>query len=139
MEDVCIGQSQTRTANGVCICSEEKIFQKLTKQKQELSMAAMFVYGSRRNQQSLQRTFYRFFLPSFCAFDKAVSEEKNLEKSTIQNKNCLWRYCLLTFGTRWDLFIEDLPQMLHTKFRSIWQSGFKKRRLKCEKLTDDRR
>ena len=46
-------------------------------QKQELSVAAMFVNGSGRNEQSLQRTFHRCFLPSFGSFGNTVSEEKN--------------------------------------------------------------
>ena len=48
--------------------SEEKIYQKSTNQKQELLVVAMFVNGSGRNQQSLQRTFHRCFLPSFSSF-----------------------------------------------------------------------
>ena len=44
--------------------SEEKIFQKSTNQKQELSVVAMFVNGSGQNEQSLQRTFHRCFLPT---------------------------------------------------------------------------
>ena len=28
--------------------------------------------------------------------------------------------------------------MLHTKFQFIWLRGFQRRRLKCEKLTEDR-
>jgi hypothetical protein len=28
-------------------------------------------------------------------------------------------------GTKWALFIEDLPRMLPTKFRLIWSSGFR--------------
>jgi hypothetical protein len=39
-------------------------------------LAAMFVNGSGRNEQSLQRTFHRCFLPNFSSFGKAVSEEK---------------------------------------------------------------
>jgi hypothetical protein len=54
----------------------EKNFFKLTNQKQELPVAAMFVNGSARNEQSLQRTFHRRFLPSFNSFGQAVSEEK---------------------------------------------------------------
>ena len=34
--------------------------------------------------------------------------------------------------------LEDIPQMLPTKFHFIWLRGFR-RRLKCEKLTDDGR
>jgi hypothetical protein len=44
----------------------------------ELSMVAIFVNGSGRNEQSQQRTFHRYFLPSFGSFDQTVSEEKNL-------------------------------------------------------------
>jgi hypothetical protein len=51
-------------------------FKKSNNQKQESPVAAMFVNGSGRNEQSLQRTFYRYFLPSFGSFGKAVSEEK---------------------------------------------------------------
>ena len=51
-------------------------FQKSTNQKQELQMAAMFVNMSGRNQQSLQRTFHRCFLPSFVSFGHVVSEKK---------------------------------------------------------------
>jgi hypothetical protein len=39
-------------------------------------MAAMFVDGLGQNEHSLERTFHRFFLPSFISFGKAVSEEK---------------------------------------------------------------
>ena len=60
--------------------SEEKIFQKSTNQKQELSVAAMFVNRSERNQQREQRTFHRCCLPRFGSFGQTVSEEKNLKK-----------------------------------------------------------
>ena len=66
--------------------SEDKIFQKLTNQKQELPVVAMFVNGSGRNVQSLQRTFRRCFLPSFGSFGRAVSEEKIFLKSTNQKQ-----------------------------------------------------
>jgi hypothetical protein len=62
-------------------------FKKSAHQKQELPVAAMFVNGSGQNVQSLERTFYRCFLPSF----------------------------------------------------SSLAEGFQRRRLKCEKLTDDGR
>jgi hypothetical protein len=41
---------------------------KSANQKQELAVAAMFVNGSGKNVQSLERTFYRCFLPSFSSF-----------------------------------------------------------------------
>ena len=46
------------------------------KQKQELPMAAMFADGSGQNEQSLERTFHRCFLPSFTSFGWGVSKEK---------------------------------------------------------------
>ena len=76
--------------------SEEKMFQKSTNKKQELSMTAMFVNGSTRNEQFPQRTFHRYFLPSFGSFGQMVSEEKNLKNQPIRNKNRLLRPCLLT-------------------------------------------
>ena len=57
------------------VVSEEKIFQILTNQKQELPVAPMFVNGSGRNEQSLQRTCHRCFLPIFDSFGKAVLEK----------------------------------------------------------------
>ena len=71
-----------------------EIFQKSTNQKQELPMAAIFVNGSGRNEQSLQRTFYRCFLPSFGSFGQVVPKEKIFRNRPIRNKNCLWRPCL---------------------------------------------
>ena len=70
-------------------------FQKSTDQKQELPVAAMFVYGSGLNQQSSQRTCHRCFQPCFGSFGHTVSEEKNLKNQPIRNKNCLWRPGLL--------------------------------------------
>ena len=72
-----------------------KEFKKSANQKQESPVAAMFVYGSGQNEQSLQRTFHRCFLPSFGSFGQAVSEEKILKNRPIRNKNCLWWPCLL--------------------------------------------
>ena len=53
-----------------------KDFRKSANQKQELPMAAMFVNGSWQNEQSLERTFHRCFLPSFSSYGWGVSEEK---------------------------------------------------------------
>jgi hypothetical protein len=44
--------------------------------KQELPVVAMFVNGSGQNVHSLERTFYRCFLPSFSSCGWGVSEEK---------------------------------------------------------------
>jgi hypothetical protein len=43
-------------------------FLKLANQKQELPVAAMFVNISGQNEQSLERTFHRYVLPSFSSF-----------------------------------------------------------------------
>ena len=51
-------------------------FKKSANQKQELPVAAMFVNRSAQNQQSLERTFHRCFLPIFSSFGREVSEEK---------------------------------------------------------------
>ena len=59
----------------------------------------MFVNGSGRNEQSLQRNFHRCFLLSFGSFRQAVSEEKIFRNRPIRNKNCLWQPCLLM---NWD-------------------------------------
>ena len=59
----------------------EEDFQKAINLKQALPVAAKFVNGSKRNEQSLQRTFHRCFLPSFISFGQVVSEEKLFQKS----------------------------------------------------------
>ena len=77
------------------VVSEEKLFQKSTNKKQELPMPALFVNGSKRNEQFPQRTFHRCFLPRFGALGQAVSEQKIFRNRPIRNKNCLWWPCLL--------------------------------------------
>ena len=64
----------------------EKICQLSTNQKQELHLNAMFVNGSGRNEQPLQKTFHRCFLPSFGSFVQAVSNEKIFQKLTNQKQ-----------------------------------------------------
>ena len=76
--------------------SEEKLFQKSTNQKQELSVVAMFVHGSKRNEYSQQRTFHRCFIPNFISFGQAVSEENIFQKSTNQKQELPVAACLLT-------------------------------------------
>jgi hypothetical protein len=66
------------------------------RQRQELSMVAIFVNGLGRNEQSQQRISHRCFLPNFGSFGQTVSEEKNFKNQPIRNKNRLWRPCLLT-------------------------------------------
>ena len=61
-------------------------FLKSANQIQESPVVAMFVNGSARNEQSLQRTFHRCFLPSFGLFGQTVSEQKIFQNLTNQKK-----------------------------------------------------
>jgi hypothetical protein len=72
-----------------------KEFKNSANQKQESSVAAIFVNRSGRNEQSEQRAFHRCILPSFGSFGQTVSE-KNFKNQPIRNKNRLWRPYLLT-------------------------------------------
>ena len=122
-------------ARFIFLLTEEKIFQKSTNQKQELPVVAMFVYRSVQNEQSLQRTFHRCFLPSFGLFGQAVSEEKILKNRPIRNKNCLWRPCLLMDRDKM-CNLQRGPSIDASYQVSVHLAeGFQRRRLKCEKLT----
>jgi hypothetical protein len=52
----------------MCAFGFREDLKKSANQKQELPMAAMFVNGSGQNEQYLERTFHRCFLPSFTSF-----------------------------------------------------------------------
>ena len=67
------------------MASEEKLFQKSTNKKQELPMMAMFVNGSKRNEQFPQRTFHRCFLPCFRVedFQKSTNQKQELPVAAI--------------------------------------------------------
>ena len=65
----------------------EEDFQKLTNLKQKLLVVAMFIIGSKRNEQFPQKTFHRCFQPRFGPFAQAVSEQKiflEIEQSEIR-------------------------------------------------------
>jgi hypothetical protein len=119
--------------------SERKNIKKSANQKQESPVAAMFINGSGRNEQSLQRTFNRCSLSSFGSFDQAVSEEKIFRNRPIRNKNCLWRPCFLMdreemSGVHSGPYIDASYQVsVHLVER------FQRNRFKCEKLTNDGR
>ena len=134
-----------------------RFFQKSTNQKQELSVAAMSDNGSGRKEQSLQRTCHRCFLPSFGSFGQVVSE-KIFFNQPIRNKNCLWWPCLLMNRNKMgNLYIgpsndASYQVSVHLAKRLQRRRFFQKltnqkqelsvssrRRLKCEKLPDDRR
>ena len=115
-----------------------KEFKKSANQKQETPVAVMSVNGSGRNKQSLQRTFHRFFLPCFGSFGQVVSGEKIFKNWPIRNKNCLWRPCLLMDRDEMSNLYRG-PSIDDSYQVSVHLAeGFQRRRLKCEKLTDDR-
>ena len=99
----------------------------------------MFVNRSGRNEHSLQRTFHRCFLPSFRSFGQVVSEEKNFLNRPIRNKNCLWRPCLLKDRDEMSKLYRGLSIDASYQVSVHLAKEFQRRRLKCEKLTDDRR
>ena len=72
------------------VVSEEKFFQKSTKQKQEWPVAAMLVNGLGQNQQSLQRTFH-----ISVHLGKRFQRRRFFRNQPIKNKNGLWWPCLL--------------------------------------------
>ena len=57
----------------------------------QVSVAAMIVNRLGRNEQFSQRTFHRYFLPSFDSVSQAVSEEKIFKHRPFRSKNSLWR------------------------------------------------
>jgi hypothetical protein len=114
-------------------------FKKSANQKQESPVVVMFANGSGWNEPSIQRTFHRCFLPSFGSFGQAVSEEKIFKNRPIRNKNWLWQPCLLMDRDEMSIIYRgpsiDAPYQVSVHLAE----GFQKRRLKCEKLTGDRR
>jgi hypothetical protein len=99
----------------------------------------MFVNGSGRNEQSLHRTFHRCFLPSFGSFGKADKEEKIFKNRPIRNKNCLWQPCLLMDRDEISNIYRGPSIDASYQVSVHLAEGFQRRRLKCEKLTDDGR
>ena len=98
---------------------------------------AMFINQSELNEQSLQRTFHRCFLPSFGSFGQVVSE-KILKNRPIRNKNCLWWPCSLTDQDEMSNLYRGPSIDASYQVSVHLAQGFQRRRLKYEKL-DDRR
>ena len=98
-------------------------------------MAAMFANASGRNEQILQMTFHRCFLPSFGSFGQAVSEENIFKNRPIRNKNCLWRPCLLMDRDEMSNLYRGPSIDASYQISVHLAEGFQRRRLKCEKLT----
>jgi hypothetical protein len=113
-------------------------FKKSANQKQELPMAAMFVDGSGRNEQSLERTFHRCFIPRFTSFSWGVSEEKiKMWKvngwrtpSDGKSSHCLWQG---------ELKMMFIPSLFKPKVE-IWESlktGHTKKLQKPERIESE--
>ena len=104
----------------------EKIFYNSTNQKQELSVAAMFVNGSELNEHYLQRTIQGCYLPSFDSFGQAVSGEKNFFRNQpIRNKNCLWmsnRYREHAINASYQVSVHLAKRFQRRRFLKIGQS-----------------
>ena len=75
----------------------------------------------------------------FGSFGQAVSEEKIFFNRPIRNKNYLWQPCLLTDGEEMGKLYRELSIDAFYQVSVHLAKGFQRRRLKCEKLTDDRR
>jgi hypothetical protein len=128
----------------------------------QVSVVAMFVNRSGRNEQSSLRTFHRCFLPSFgsCLFYTLqvgihilIFFLANLAKGNmsfchhlvsvvchpftfhilIWNKNCLWRSCLLTDRNKMTNFYRGPSIDASYQVSVHLVKRFQRRRLKCEK------
>ena len=97
----------------------------------------MFVNGSGRNEHSLQKTAHRCFLPSFGSFGQAVSE-KNSKNQPIRNKSRLWRPCLSADRDEMSNLYRRPSIEASYQVSVHLAEGFLQRRLKCEKLMDNR-
>jgi hypothetical protein len=102
----------------------------------------MFVNRSELNEQSLKRTFEGCFLP-FTKFrfiwPSGFRGEDLFRNQPIRNKNCLWWPCLLMDRDEKSNVYRghDLDASYQVSVHLI--KRFPRRRLKCEKLTDDGR
>ena len=94
-----------------------------------MTVAAMFVNGSERNEESQQRTFHRCFLPSVGTFDQTVSANQ---------KSRMWRPCLLIDRDEMSNLYRG-PSIDASYQVSVHLAEGFQRRLKCEKLTNDGR
>jgi hypothetical protein len=73
------------------------------------------------------------------AFGPVVSKEKIFKNRPIRNKNCLWWACLLMDRDEISNLYRGHSIDASYQVSVHLAEGFQRRRLKCEKLTDDRR
>jgi hypothetical protein len=79
----------------------------------------------------------RCFLPSFGSFGQAVLKEKISKNRPIRNKNCLWWPCLLMDTDEMSNLYRGPSIEAYYQISDQLALRFQRRRLKCEKLTDD--
>ena len=102
-EILLIGQSQTRTSHGGHVnFSTGKAF----------SEEKIFINWQTRNKNSVHLT-------------KRFRGEEFLEIDHPETRIVYGGHICYQIGTQWTIFIENLPEMLPTKFRFIWLSAFK--------------
>ena len=68
-----------------------------------------------------------------------VSDEKNFKNQPIRNKNSLWRPGLLTDRDKMSILYRGPSIDASYQVLVHLAEGFQRRRLKCEKITDDGR
>ena len=86
-----------------------RFFQESTNQKQEWPVAAMFVNGSGKNEQSLLRTFHRCFLPSFGSFGLQFQRKRFLEIDQSETRIACSGHVCTWIGTKLALFYRGPP------------------------------
>ena len=112
-----INQSETRIAFGGHVC--QRIGTKL----------AIFIKDFPR----MLPTTFRFIWPS------GFRGEDFFRNQPIRNKNCLWWPCLLTDQDKMSNLYRGPSIDASYQVSLYLTEGFQRRRLKCEKLTDDGR
>ena len=80
--------------------SEQKIFRNRPIRNKNCLWQPCLLMDRDKMRKSFQRTFHRYFLPSFGSFGNAISEDKIFRNRPIRNKNCLWQPYLLMDGTK---------------------------------------
>ena len=71
--------------------------------------------------------------------DNRFQRRRILRYTPSRNKNCLWWYCLLTDRNEMSTFNRVLSIDASCQFSFHLAKRFQRRKLKCEKLTDDGR
>ena len=82
--------------------------------------------------------FQGCFLPSFSSFGQAVSEENIFLNRPIRNKNGLWWPCLLMDRDKVSNLCRGPSIDASYQVSVDLAEGFQRRRLKCEKLADNK-